>query len=61
MISEDVQLSSFSITICVLPQREASCTFQLQQWHNVFRKCLFCFTSQNLCWDYFAFLWTQLI
>jgi len=39
----------------------AAQAFQPQQWHNAFKSCLFCFMRQNLCWDYFAFIWTQLI
>ena len=36
--------------------------FQLQQWHNTSRWCLFYFMMRhNLCWDHFAFIWTQLI
>jgi len=46
-----------SVKLCALVAR----TFQPQQWHNTFRYCLFCFMKHNLCWNYFAFIWTQLI
>ena len=38
-------------------------TFCLWAWQgpNAFRLCLFCFKRQCLCWDYFAFIWTQLV